>query len=66
MLNVEKWKIDLCITELDGYFEYRFNVSAEVSGTEAYANYMLDKYVTHFEGKGYVVGGGMVRSDGEE
>ena len=59
----EKWLIDLCITEMDGTFEYRFGVKTEISGTETYANYVLDKYVRHFESKGYVVGGGLVKID---
>jgi len=58
-----KWKIELCITELDDTFEYRFNVSIEVFGTELDANHMLDNYVEHFENKGYVVGGGLVKVD---
>ena len=62
-----KWKIDLCIIEIEEHgFEYRFNVSTEISGNETYANSVLDKYVAHFESKGYIVGGGLVVFDEEE
>jgi len=60
-----KWKIELTITEVDENFEYRFNISDEISGTETYANYVLDKYVEYFERKGCTVGGGLVKLDEE-
>ena len=56
-----KWNICLCVSEIDDNFEYRFHINTVISGTETYANYTLDKYIEHFEGKGYTVGGGMVK-----
>jgi hypothetical protein len=61
-----KWKIELTITEVDEHFEYRFNISDEISGTETYANYILDKYVKYFESRGGTVGGGLVKVNEEE
>lgn len=58
-----KWKIELTATEVDDTFEYRFNITTEISGHEVYANHILDKYVEHLESKGYVVGGGLVKVD---
>ena len=61
--KVIKWCISLCITEIDEGFEYRFQVNTVISGSETYANSILDKYIAHFESKGYIVGGGMVVID---
>ena len=58
-----KWRIELTVTETDGTFEYRFQVVKEFVSHEVYANHMLDKYVEHFESKGYTVGGGLVKID---
>jgi len=65
-VDKNKWKIELLVTEVDENFEYRFNISDEISGTETYANYILDKYVKYFERKGCIVGGGLVKIDEEE
>ncbi len=58
-----KWRIDLTVTETDDTFEYRFQVIKEFGSHEVYANHLLDKYVKHFEEKGYTVGGGLVKVD---
>jgi len=63
---LQMWKIELTVTEVDENFEYQFNVNTEVSGTETYANYILDKYVKYFEKRGCIVGGGLVKIDEEE
>ena len=58
-----KWNICLCVTEIYEGFEYRFQVNTVISGHEVYADHMLDRYIKHFEKKGYTVGGGMVKLD---
>ncbi len=52
-----KWRLELVVTETDEI------VIGEFKGSETYANSMLDKYVKHFENKGYTVGGGLEKVD---